>query len=705
MAFQNQVMFAKDSVYVHINVQDTKDKDAHIAGRVFLLNKPEGYFIEWKAEDVLNLETTSEEWDVINYKNDREGESVSMNAKMDARRKYNISFDILDLKSFKRSAPNHGWAYIIFILKDGTTFPALHFHNGGSKALLKELENFIHIRRSPNDPRLFLVKDHDPEQLSQSINELSLFTDSSGAYVQNFVNDSKHGLSKKFIKSPYTTTLGGFSKVTNFLRDVLMTPEESQNLVRPQSEVAELLHDDIPGMEISQLDEPGFEMVTKTKLPPRPTVKRGDPLSSPQWTSFFDTEGRISQVEELKDIIFRGGVDPAIRADVWKFLLGFYDWDSCAKKRQDQRKRKVDEYFRMKLQWKTISAEQEKRFTLLKERRGLIDKDVMRTDRTHKFFAGDKNPNLQVLYDILMTYCMYNFDLGYVQGMSDILSPILVVMENEVDAFWCFAGAMERVCHNFEMDQNGMKVQLSQIHKLMQIQDPELCSYLEAHDSGNFYFCFRWILIVFKREFHFHEIQRLWEVIWTDRPCLNFHLIISLAILESEKSTLLENKFGFTEILKHINDISLSIPLEETLRKAEAIFLQLRDYKKLPPSVKEILGLLPPAHLPASHSMENSMFSVSTSSSSTSPQQDSGVKVDTPTLMAGGAGGGASTAKGVSPSGSGGDASRASTGAACSANVARSIGISARYGGRGRPGSDAGAGSNGDTDATHNIFT
>lgn len=25
------------------------------------------------------------------------------------------------------------------------------------------------------------------------------------------------------------------------------------------------------------------------------------------------------------------------------------------------------------------------------------------------------------------------------------MSPILVVMENEVEAFWCFAGAMERV--------------------------------------------------------------------------------------------------------------------------------------------------------------------------------------------------------------------------------------------------------------------
>lgn len=42
----------------------------------------------------------------------------------------------------------------------------------------------------------------------------------------------------------------------------------------------------------------------------------------------------------------------------------------------------------------------------------ISEKDVTRTDRTHKFFEGECNPNLQVLNDILMTYCMYNFDLG-----------------------------------------------------------------------------------------------------------------------------------------------------------------------------------------------------------------------------------------------------------------------------------------------------
>ncbi|CAG5121312.1 unnamed protein product, partial [Candidula unifasciata] len=322
------VKFAKDSVYIHINVQDAKDKEAHIAGRVFLLTKPEGHFIEWKAEEFLS-DTQNEEWDIVGpvgYRSDRDADSVTVNPKMDTRRKYNIGFNILDLNSFKRNAPSQGWASIIFILKDGTTFPALHFHNGGSKAFLKELEKFLQIHRSPNDPRLFIVKSDDPEMLSKSFSELGVFTDSSGAYVQ------------KFVKDPYTTTMGGFSRVTNFLREVLLAPD---NMVRPQSELAEILHEDIPGMEISQLDESGFEMITKTKLPPHPTVKRSDPLNALQWNSFLDTEGKFTNVEDVKDIIFRGGIDPSIRADVWKFLLGFYDWDSTAKQRQDQRKRKV----------------------------------------------------------------------------------------------------------------------------------------------------------------------------------------------------------------------------------------------------------------------------------------------------------------------------------------------------------------------------
>lgn len=74
-----------------------------------------------------------------------------------------------------------------------------------------------------------------------------------------------------------------------------------------------------------------------------------------------------------------------------------------------------------------------------------LEKDVSRTDRTMNFYAEDNNRNLEQLRDILMTYVMYNFDLGYVQGMSDILSPIFFLIQDEVDSFWCFAAAVDRM--------------------------------------------------------------------------------------------------------------------------------------------------------------------------------------------------------------------------------------------------------------------
>ena len=46
---------------------------------------------------------------------------------------------------------------------------------------------------------------------------------------------------------------------------------------------------------------------------------------------------------------------------------------------------------------------------------------------------------------MIMVYICWYCPTGYVQGMSDMLAPILYVVDNEVDAFWCFAGLMERM--------------------------------------------------------------------------------------------------------------------------------------------------------------------------------------------------------------------------------------------------------------------
>ncbi|XP_013411982.1 TBC1 domain family member 15 isoform X2 [Lingula anatina] len=581
---QKQVIYQKDGVYIHTIVHN-EDEDALIEGQVEILEKPQGVFIEWRsvadmaAEYAVNPKHEQDSWaviDAVGYRNESQGSETGSATIQTRRPKQIISFDIKDLKSFKRSKQSLGWSYIIFIQKDGTTHPALHFHKGGSREMINSMERFLSVQRSPNTPGLFLVHEHDPGALSRSFDELQLFKETS----QDLVS--------KFVKDPYSTTLTGFSKVTKFLGEVLMTTDTPP--VRPSEEVADILHEAIPGITINAQDEPGFDIVSKCELAERPDVVRSSPLSRLQWEKNMDSEGRIQNVDELQEIIFRGGIEPNLRREVWKFQLQYYDWNSTSKQREEVRKKKVDDYFRMKLQWKSVTEDQKMRFSVLRDRESLIDKDVTRTDRTQTYFMGDPNPKLELLNDILMTYCMYNFDLGYVQGMSDLLAPILVIMDNEVDAFWCFAGFMEIVARNFEMDQKGMKDQLQQLNTLMQLLDPQLYNYLESHESSNMYFCFRWLLILFKREFTFPDIMRLWEVLWTGLPCKNFHLLLCASILDTEKSIMFDNNFGFTEILKHINDISYTIELEPMLTKAEGIYLQLANTTKLPGPIKEILG-------------------------------------------------------------------------------------------------------------------
>lgn len=53
--------------------------------------------------------------------------------------------------------------------------------------------------------------------------------------------------------------------------------------------------------------------------------------------------------------------------------------------------------------------------------------------------------------------------------MNDFLSPILYVMEDESEAFWCFVYLMERFGPNFKHDQSGMKFQFFALSKVLSL--------------------------------------------------------------------------------------------------------------------------------------------------------------------------------------------------------------------------------------------
>ncbi|XP_068632410.1 TBC1 domain family member 15 isoform X2 [Battus philenor] len=540
--------------------------------------------IEWRPIDLITIDsdTQDQEWAVVNTIGRRQ-RTLSGNITSDyaTLRSRIIRIPLNDLKTFKVTRNNQ---QMQFSTKPGVWQMSFYFQHGNAEIFVAYLKNHVKTAKTRHDRNTYVVVEPNTETqvLNKSFAELDIFTENPTDVVWSLVSNLR--------QRPYETTMEAFSKLT----DIVYFGNEGMNGKRDVSEeVADLLTKSMSAIEdttVVKSDE--YEVISvKPTLPPRPCIPRGTPLSTEKWDGLQDTEGRVTEVEGVKQLIFRGGVAHSIRHLVWKYLLDYYPWNMSQSEIKNLQRKKTEEYFSMKLQWRSMTEGQEARFSEYRERKSLVEKDVNRTDRTLPFFAGENNPNLVILQDILMTYVMYNFDLGYVQGMSDILAPLLLLLGNEVDSFWCFAGFMEKIAPNFDMDQAGMKQQLLYLQQLLTFASPELAHHLSQKDSGNMYFCFRWLLVWFKREFSHRDIMRLWEVLWTGLPCANFHLLICVAILDAEKDILISKDYGFTEILKHVNDLSMRLDVDKILSTAEGIYHQIISASHLTDQIRVIIGL------------------------------------------------------------------------------------------------------------------
>ncbi|MCP9264042.1 TBC1 domain family member 15 [Dirofilaria immitis] len=498
-------------------MEGDETEDCYISGKLSLVEKSCGIMIEW-------IPMEEDGW-VLAAEDDSENLSTSSDS----------------------GESRYPW--VRFIGKDGSGYTPLYFRQGGISSFTDNLQRYATLKRSAREANLVLFTDERLEALEQSVSILDLNSD----------------FFSRMMAQPYATAMTGLGKVATFVQEQVIPSILESDAVSAEEKIRAMRElrekeDEAAGILRSH-DDAGFELITHLELPQRPEFKREQPLTEAIWQKYKMPNGSITDVHSLKVLIFRGGLDPSLRKEAWKYLLGVYDWKKSSAENEAMYKTLSEDYYRMKLQWKTIDKEQESRFSEFAARKALIDKDVSRTDRIHSFFGG------------LCT------------GMSDFLSPLLVVLQNEVYAFWAFH-------RNFELDQSAIKKQLMDLRDLLMVVNPRLANYLESHNSDDMYFCFRWVLIVFKREFCFDDIMRLWEVLWTDLPCSNFHLLICVAILDRQMNFIIENKFGLTEILKHVNDLSMHIDLNDTLTSAEAIFHQLAaSQDKLPIHVCKILSL------------------------------------------------------------------------------------------------------------------
>lgn len=290
-------------------------------------------------------------------------------------------------------------------------------------------------------------------------------------------------------------------------------------------------------------------------------IKPGKTLSARKWQAAFTPEGQLDIGKTLSRI-HRGGIHPSIRGEVWEFLLGCYEPKSTFDEREEIRQRRRLQYSAWKEEChqifpvvgsgkfitapvvtedgqpiqdplvlqETNSGINASSSKMVKEllSRGPLDKkviqwmltlhqiglDVIRTDRTLVFY--EKQENLSKLWDILAVYAWMDTDVGYCQGMSDLCSPMIILLENEADAFWCFERLMRRLRGNFRCTESsvGVEAQLSNLASITQVIDPKLHQHLETLGGGDYLFAFRMLMVLFRREFSFCDSLYLWEMMW-----------------------------------------------------------------------------------------------------------------------------------------------------------------------------------------------
>uniref|UniRef100_A0A5B6ZMJ1 Putative small G protein signaling modulator 2-like isoform X2 n=1 Tax=Davidia involucrata TaxID=16924 RepID=A0A5B6ZMJ1_DAVIN len=203
------------------------------------------------------------------------------------------------------------------------------------------------------------------------------------------------------------------------------------------------------------------------------------------------------------------------------------------------------------------------------------------------------------LVAILEAYALYDPEIGYCQGMSDLLSPIITVITEDHEAFWCFVGFMRKARHNFRLDEVGIRRQLNIVSKVIKCKDSHLYRHLEKLQAEDCFFVYRMVVVLFRRELTFEQTICLWEVMWADQAALAIRAgivksawsrirqqapptddlllyAIAASVLQRRKQ-IIEKYSSMDEIIRECNNMAGHLDVWKLLDDAHGLVVTLHD--------------------------------------------------------------------------------------------------------------------------------
>lgn len=316
---------------------------------------------------------------------------------------------------------------------------------------------------------------------------------------------------------------------------------------------------------------------------------RFKPLNMHNWMSYVNPLGQIEDSFNFRKHVFYAGLSHEVRPDAWKFLLYYYPFHSTRRERELLKEEKTKAYEAIHNKRLALSGESYE--TFWKNVQFTVDKDVIRTDRSHPYYAGQDNPNVQKMRNILLNYAIFNPSMGYCQGMSDLVAPVLATLHDEVDCFWCFVGLMESSMFATTPRDDSMDKSLNYLRELLRLMDPDFYMYcLCADEDLNLLFAHRWLVLCFKREFISHEVLKIWEACWSRYQTDYYHIFICVAMVSIYGRVCIEKKMDSVEILQYFTEMATKFDGSAVLKESRSLLYKFRQFSRIPCTLRGLLS-------------------------------------------------------------------------------------------------------------------
>ena len=305
--------------------------------------------------------------------------------------------------------------------------------------------------------------------------------------------------------------------------------------------------------------------------------------------------------EEIINKILLNGIPeslPCLRPLIWKSLIGFFPLKELDKWKDIETQKKLA-YQNIIEKYKNYldNITDDKNKKIIEQ----INRDLPRTRFDVPFFEdknknNEKEKNYDVLRRILFFYSKEHEELGYVQGMTEIIANIFYIFSKddnpftkeyaEIDSYFIYEKLMEEIKQIFQLEKENfsetfINLQIKQIKKILKKIEPDLLNYFEYIGLEIKNFVIRWILVLFAQEFTIDVTVNFWDRVFTQKDKLKFICYISVAIIKSNKELImsldlegvmkwalqLQNKMNEIDIT---NIVKLALDIQKKYNKKEA---------------------------------------------------------------------------------------------------------------------------------------